>query len=181
MRLSRARYGTAAALLAGALTVAGCGLTIDSYVERGFDPQRYHTFTWGPPDTTSTGDPRLDSNRFFDEHVRMRVERELASRGFEKTATEPPDVLVHYHVSVTQQIDTRTFDGEYTYCDGGDCEPYVFEAGTLFIDLVDRRTNRLVWRGWAAGSIEGLIDNQEWLEKRIDDTVARILSRLPAM
>ena len=54
-------------------------------------------------------------------------------------------------------------------------------AGTLFIDLVDRRTNRLVWRGWAAGSIEGLIDDQAWLEKRIDETVARIMLRLPEM
>ena len=49
------------------------------------------------------------------------------------------------------------------------------------IDLVDRRTNRLVWRGWAAGSIEGLIDDQAWLEKRIDETVARIMLRLPEM
>ena len=181
MRLRRARYGTVAALLAVALSAAGCGLTIDSYVERGFEPQRYHTFNWGPPDATSTGDPRLDNNPFFDERVRTQVEKELVSRGFEKTATEPPDVLVHYHANVTQKVDTRDFDTQHDYCDGGDCAPYVYDAGTLFIDLVDRRTNRLVWRGWAAGSIEGLIDDQGWLEKRIDDTVARILSRLPAM
>jgi hypothetical protein len=111
----------------------------------------------------------------------MRVERELASRGFEKTATEAPDVLVHYHASVRQKIDIRNLDAEYDACEEGDCEPYVYDAGTLFIDLVDRRTNRLVWRGWAAGSIEGVIDDQEWLEKRIDETVARILDRLPAM
>ena len=178
----RARVGRVAAFLALALTAVGCGsLTIDSYVERGFDLQRYRTFNWGPADAISTGDPRLDNNRFFAERVRMQVEKELAIRGLEKTATEPPDVLVHYHASVTQKIEARNLDAEYDSCGEEDCKPYVYDAGTLFIDLVDRRTNRLVWRGWAAGSIEGLIDDQEWLEKRIDETVVRILTRLPAM
>ena len=182
MRVPRAPSGRVAVLLALAFTAVECGsVTIDSYAERGFELQRYHTFNWGPPDTVSTGDPRLDNNRFFDERVRMQVETALAGRGLEKTATEPPDVLVHYHASVTQKIDTRNLDGEYDDCEEGDCKPHVYDAGTLFIDLVDRRTNRLVWRGWAAGSIEGLIDDQDWLEKRIDEIVTRILDRLPAM
>src|SRR5678816_944467 len=53
----------------------------------------------------------------------MQVEKELAGRGFEKTAAEPPDVLVLYHASVMQKIDTRNLDTEYDSCDGGDCEP----------------------------------------------------------
>jgi uncharacterized protein DUF4136 len=55
----------------------------------------------------------------------------------------------------------------------------VYDAGTLFVDLVDTRTNRLVWRGWAEGSVDGVIDNQEWMEQRIDHVVTRILQRLP--
>jgi hypothetical protein len=55
----------------------------------------------------------------------------------------------------------------------------VYDAGTLLIDLVDARTNRLVWRGWAEGSVDGVIDNQEWMEARIDEAVTRILERLP--
>ena len=180
MWVSHARSGRITALLVLALTAAGCAsLTIDSYAERGFELRRYHTFNWGPPDAMSTGDPRLDNNPFFDGRVRMQVEKELANRGLEKTAAEPPDMVVHYHASVTQQIDTRNLDPEYDSCEQGDCKPYVYDAGTLFIDLVDRRTNRLVWRGWATGSIEGVVDDQAWLEKRIDDTVARILDRLP--
>jgi hypothetical protein len=180
MWVSRTRFGGIAALLAKTLTAVGCAaLTVNSYVERGFDLQRYHTFNWGPPDTFSTGDPRLDNNRFFDERVRMQVERELARRGFEKTTSQPPDLLVHYHASVTQEVDIRNLDREYGNCDEANCAPHVYDAGTLFIDIVDSRTNRLVWRGWAEGSVEGFIDNQEWLEKRIDQAVARILNRLP--
>jgi hypothetical protein len=180
MAISCAQFRTTTALLALALTAAGCApLAVNSYADRGFDMRPYRTFNWGPPDTHSTGDPRLDNNQIFDERVRMQVERELAGRGFEKTTSQPPDFLVHYHASVTQEIDIRNLDREYQYCDEGDCAPYVYDAGTLFIDIVDPRTNRLVWRGWAEGSVEGLLDNQVWLEERVDKTVARILNRLP--
>jgi hypothetical protein len=179
MRLSRARPGAIVALLLAASTTIGCGaLIVNSYVDPKSNLRSYHTFNWAPPGTFSTGDPRLDNNRFFDERVRMQVERGLASKGFEKT-TDAPDLLVHCHASVTQQIDTSDIDREYRHCDARDCAPDVYDAGTLVIDFIDPRSNQLVWRGWAEGNIEGLIDNQEWLEQRVDDAVARILSRLP--
>jgi Domain of unknown function (DUF4136) len=49
----------------------------------------------------------------------------------------------------------------------------------LFIDLVDARTDRLVWRGWARGNIDGVIDDQDWMEQSIDEAVARIMRELP--
>jgi hypothetical protein len=180
MWISRAHLGGAAVLLSVALTAAGCAtLTVNSFAERGVDLQRYLTFNWGPSATFSTGDPRLDNNRFVDERLRTQIERELASRGFEKTTSEPPDVLVHYHVSVRQEIDIRTLDHGDESCDEAGCERYVYDAGSLFIDFVEPGTGRLVWRGWAEGSVDGLIDSQERLEERIDEAVARILDLLP--
>ena len=61
----------------------------------------------------STGDPRLDNNRFFDERVRTQIEKELAATGLERTASATPDLLVHYHASITQGIDIRDLDREY--------------------------------------------------------------------
>jgi hypothetical protein len=101
------------------------------------------------------------------------------ARGFEKATSGTPDLLLHYHASVTQRIDVNAIDRQYGYCNSDDCQPYVYEAGTLTIDVVDARANRLVWRGWAEGTVDGVIDNQGWLEQRIDDAVARILARLP--
>jgi hypothetical protein len=47
------------------------------------------------------------------------------------------------------------------------------------IDLIDARSRRLVWRGWAEGDIDGVVDNQKWMEKRVDEAVAKIIERLP--
>ena len=76
-------------------------------------------------------------------------------------------------------IEVDGVDRAYGYCEAEECRPYVAEAGTLTIDLVDTRTNRVIWRGWSEGIVDGVIDNQAWLEKRIDDAVTRIVDNVP--
>jgi hypothetical protein len=154
-------------------------MNVNSYIERGVDLRQYRTYGWAPPDTWSTGDPRLDNNRFFDERVRAQVEKELARRGFERTDAESPDMLVHYHASVSQEIDIRELDSSESYCANNDCGPFVYDKGTLFVDLVEPRTDTVIWRGWAEGSIDGVIDNQARMESQIDEAVVKILARLP--
>jgi hypothetical protein len=172
--------GRLAALALSGLVVAGCAsMRTSSYVQRGFDIRQYRSYAWGPEEARSTGDPRLDNNRFFDEHVRARVDHALAGKGFEKATSRTPDLLVHYHASIKQQIDVRDLDPGVRYCEESDCGPYVYDAGTLFVDLIDARTNALVWRGWAEGRLDGAIDDQDWMEARVEEAVARILERLP--
>ena len=55
-----------------------------------------------------------------------------------------------------------------------------YESGTLVLDFRDTRTNRVVWRGSAGQSVDGLIDNQEWMEKYLDKPVALMMERFPA-
>lgn len=177
---SSSRLVRFAAVALSALALTGCAtMRVGSYAERGFEPTRYRTYNWAPADSLSTGDPRLDNNPFFRGRVQADVEKQLATRGFEKTPSEKPDLVLHYHVSINQQIDVNGADRESGYCDANDCRPYVYEAGTLVLDLVDTRTNKLVWRGWAKDIVDGVIDNQELMEQQIDAAVTRILERLP--
>ena len=62
---------------------------VSSYIETGADIARYQTYGWASAGTLSTGDPRLDNNPFFHERLQTDVERQLAARGFEKTAAAP--------------------------------------------------------------------------------------------
>jgi hypothetical protein len=76
------RLGPIVALAVSALTLSGCAtMNVNSYVERGIDFNRYRTYNWGPADALSTGDPRLDNNRFFHERVQADVDQQLAARG----------------------------------------------------------------------------------------------------
>jgi hypothetical protein len=177
---SATRLARFAAAAISALALIGCASTnVGSYVESGANIMPYRTFNWGVAYSISTGDPRLDSNPFFLERLQADVEKQLAGRGLERTTSGTPDLLVHYHASVKQRLDVNSTDRKDGYCRGDDCRPYVYEAGTLLLDLVDAHTNRLVWRGWAEGAVDGMIDNQDWMEKRIDEAVTRILATLP--
>jgi hypothetical protein len=161
-----------------ALALAACATTnVRSYVVRGIDVQQYRTYSWGLADEQATGDPRLDNNRFFQERIEAAVERNLNARGFEKIAAGESDLLIRYYASVEQLVNANGADVPYAACD--DCRPFVFDAGTIVIDLIDARSRRLVWRGWAEGDIDGVVDNQKWMEQRVDEAVAKIIERLP--
>jgi hypothetical protein len=172
------RWAWAAALAAAAAVAAGCAtMRVNSFAQRGQDFSTYHSYAWAPEDQLKTGDPRLDDNSFFLERLQTDVDNNFSWRGLEKTAGSP-DLLIHYHVNINQEINSAGLDEPYGYqCDS--CEPYVYDKGTLLLDLVDARTNKLVWRGWAEGSMDNAIDNQEFMEQRIDEAVTKILATLP--
>lgn len=161
--------------LAG-LALAGCSaVTAGSYLNTQADITQYATFGWAEPDGTPTGDPRLDNNPFFFGRVQSEVERGLQDRGY--TMADAPDLEIHIHASVTQEINTQVVDQQF--CAEGDCRPFVYDAGTLVIDLVDPASSRLVWRGWAESTFGEVINNQAAMEQRIDESVAQILARFP--
>jgi len=170
----------AVAISALALTACATTMSVSSHVDRGLDFTRYRTWDWGPADTLPTGDPRLDNNPFFKDYVQGAVEKGLAARGLGSPSSVAPDLLIHYHASINQRINVSGADTSHGYC-YEDCNQAVveYEAGTLVVDIVDAKTNRVIWRGWAQDSVEGVLDDQDRMARKIDEAVTRMLARLP--
>ena len=151
------RVGTPIILAMTALVLTGCAtMNVSSHVLRGADFTQYRTFEWGPADALPTGDPRLDRDPFFQDHVQGAVEKGLAGRGFARVSVGTPDLLIHYHANISRRIDINWLDRERGYCYDDACGVRTVEkeAGTLVLDVIDARTNRLVWRGWAQHSVK---------------------------
>jgi hypothetical protein len=171
------------AILATVVMVAvACGacavpVRVNAYAERGADLSSYRTFDFAPPEVMPTGDARLDSNPFFTDRVQTAAAKQLQAKGYERATSGTPDLRVHFHASISQDI--LVGEADQRYCEPGDCRPFVYDAGTLLMDLVDVGTNKLVWRGWAESSMDGVVDNQSWMERKVDEAVARIIARLP--
>jgi len=53
-----------------------------------------------------------------------------------------------------------------------------FQEGTFILDMVDAKTNKLVWRGIAEGVLEEY-PTPEKLEKNAKDTVQKLLTKYP--
>ena len=129
----------------------------------------------------SVSDPRLDKDPFFHDQVEGAIEKQMAARRFDRSAaTEAPDVRIHYHASINQRLDVHD-ENRYEPCDSDDCPGRVieYEAGTLVLDIVDARTNRLIWRGWSQSNVEGVLGNRDRLRRKIVEGVTRMFERLP--
>jgi len=173
-----------AAVAAAAVLIvssAGCAaMTVSSHVDRMADFGLYRTWDWGPADALPVGDPRLESDPFFNDRFRGAVERRLAARGWTLTS-DTPDLLIHYHANVAEHITLNRVDPQYGSCSRGDCEEHAVndQAGTLVLDIIDAKTSRLVWRGWAQHEMDGVIGNRDRMEQTIDRAVTRMLKQLP--
>ena len=167
------------------LTANACAaaISVSSHIDRRLDFSQYRTFDWGPADARPTGDPRLDRDPFFKDHLEGAVERGLARRGIELTTGGIPDLLIHYHANVSERIDVNRADRLYGYCRVSDCPPDVvsYEAGTLVLDFIDPRTDTLVWRAWAQNDVKDMLRDRDKMAKTIDRAVAEMLLQLPGL
>ena len=163
------------------VTASACATTmsVSSHVRDGLDIAQYRTYDWGPADALPTGDPRLDKDPLFQDYVQGAVEKQLAAKGIARSASgTTPDLLIHYHASIDTRIDVNRTEREYVYCQGADCQSWIieYEAGTFVLDIIDARTNQMIWRGWAQDSVPG---DQDRMRARINEAVSRMLARFP--
>jgi len=175
------RLGRLAILTLSALAPVGCAtMNVSSHVERGVNFAQYRTFDWGPADALPTGDPRLDRNPFFKDHLEGAVEKQLAMRGLERSASGTPDLLIHYHANITQRFEVNGIDRDRGYC-YEKCQPRLkeYEQGTIVLDLVDGHTNSVIWRGWAQDAVDKVLNDQDRMDRQINQAVTKMMERFP--
>jgi len=168
---------TVAALVA----VTGCAASrVGSHIERGRDFTQYRTYDWGPADRLPIGDPRLAADPHFQDYLQGAVERGLVARGYRRDESGAPDVLIHFHATTAERLIVDHEIPEPGQCFGDGCRPSVsqVEQATLVFDLIDARTSRPIWRGWAQFALDDLRDRDR-VGKRLSGAVERMLVSLP--
>jgi hypothetical protein len=55
---------------------------------------------------------------------------------------------------------------------------YSYREGTLILDLMDSKTNNLIWRGWAVSPLDSSYKPEE-IDKLIKKAVAKIFNKFP--
>jgi len=165
------------------VVLAGCGISMRAGAD--YDPDAdfggYESFTWAPPDALPTGDPRLDSNPFFVERIESAVSSELEARGL-RHAPGSGDLTVHFHASVRDRTEVLETDERYGYETGTMMEGtrvIQYEEGTILVDVADRRSKELLWRGWAQADVQDVIGDPEQMRDRIRDAVEKMFQDFP--
>lgn len=177
-----------------ALLVSGCASSPNTFsnVDPGADFSQYKTFGYFA--TLSTDNPQYQS--LVSNFLKVAVAQELVVRGMDHDE-ENPDVRVNFYINTQDKIKSRsvptTGGGYYGYRDpfydpwggyGGVGVSYEtridqYTEGTLNIDVVDSKTNKLVWEGSVVGRLtEKDIRN---MEQTVDEAVAAVMVDFPIL
>jgi hypothetical protein len=172
------------------LGLAACsGIRVETDYNPETDFAALKRYAWLPnvaqgKDPQVSVDPRVH-NSLVDARVRSAVDRELAARGFEKTASSAAEFLVTYYVNLESKLDVQTLQRSYGYGYrswgggfGSETTMTQYDEGTLLIDFVDARGKALLWRGAGSARLSGS-SSPEKREARVNRAVQEILKRFP--
>lgn len=126
--------------------------------------------------------PGIDKAQISDldkKRILRAIEANLNAKGMNKSET--PDLLVSIFTKEHQRIDV--YNNSFGY--GWGWNPWYYGSnnvsqtseGTLFIDLIDAKTNALIWQGM--GSADLVTSSMEKKEERINEIVMKILAEYP--
>ncbi|MCE9685225.1 DUF4136 domain-containing protein [Shewanella sp. AS16] len=175
-------------LAVAVLALSACSSTKTSWdYDPGVNFTQYKTYAWVAKQMDGAS-YQLDG--LMDERVRDAMNAELAMKGFKQVDMANADVLVNYLTKIDKKIDVDTFSSNFGY------NPYYgpawgwgagmqtqtsvreYEVGTLILDIVDHKTNKLVWRGSLADTVRNKKSPQEKVQI-INAAVASIMQNYP--
>lgn len=147
----------------------GCNVTSHTEKATGVDFSRYSSFAW----VNSGNGKKTDrsDNGIIDNNIRNAVSEELTKKGW-KEVDHNPDVLLDYTIAVkhgtrheTAPVYSHPFStyiygrrGVYSIWHpsmlvGVRSQNIPFKEGELSVNMMDARSNQLVWQGWAEGEL----------------------------
>ncbi len=177
------RFRLAVLLLPLALLLGCSGYSVNYDYDVTASFGRYRTFDYY---TTKKGTGGTTS--LMDKRVRAAVEKELQAKGFAMETRSDPDFLVTYYPVVKdRKVRTTTRVGvgwgyRPVYGRVGTTTSQVkhYKEGTIVIEIVDFKSNQMIWQGAAVGALTGLAspdDADEVVPKAVRDILAKFPPR----
>lgn len=145
---------------------------------------------------TATDKKVLKTNTIMHDRIVNTVNLQLELQGFVQQKQDP-DFLVNYNITSEKKTDIRTYDNYggygpswgwgFGYAHRGmaistysETRVDEYQQGTLIIDIIDPKTNRLIWRGVGSKRLPETSD-VDVMDKLIHEIVSNILQKFPPL
>ncbi|MFD2516307.1 DUF4136 domain-containing protein [Salinimicrobium flavum] len=179
------------------ILLTGCGPKVDSDKKTARSMSSFSSYAFLPnQDTIMT---TRYNNAYVNEIIIDEVNENMQDKDYRLDRNQP-DLLVYYHLMMDEDIAANAnpvytnyryyrpgyyvgpyyrnyaYNNYYTVprITGSNIEQVPYKEGTLVIDLIDRRTNEIVWRGMASDVI-----TPNNLEEELRTYVNAIFESLP--
>jgi hypothetical protein len=191
MRVFRATAASALLLLA---VTAGFGMSVKSDYEKTYDFNRLHTFAFKTD--RASNDP-LNTNTIEAGRIQYALAAQLESNGFTQSS-ENPDFIVAFYARTKQktQVQSAGFGpglggfgygrgfgwgygipggGRWRWGYGPDIWTTNYTQGCIMADIIDPKTNELVWRGVVKDTVNGIGQSEKQSNQAAKDLVKNFL------
>lgn len=157
------------------LLLASCSsVRVASDYDTKVNFNQYTTYAFFKPGIDKAEISDLDKRRIL-----RAIDAELNLKGMQKS--ESPDLLISFFTKAKERVDV--YQNHYGWGGywgwghpwGGTTVSKTTE-GTLYIDIIDAKTNELIWQGIGTAP---LARDMEKKEARINEIVMKILERYP--
>jgi hypothetical protein len=157
-------------------TLACSSMTVRADHDSRNDFGAYSTFAVFERQGKESRQPQMSP--IVDRRIGASMAAELEAKGFASTSTGSADFLVTFYTAVRRRVVINR-SGWYGWgrwgWGGGATWVNSYPEGTLVIDIIDRRSRQLVWRGVGEGAFTSTNPSDEKVAKR----VAKILQTFP--
>lgn len=138
-----------AGLVVMAAALAACATTeVDTDYDRRANFAQYRTFQLQEGRVLVNG-VETEGDTLLTDRIEGYLRQGFAGKGLRPVA-ENADLIVTYTSGARNVMEVEPWDGySYGWVTGFGDDAWVdeYQEGTLVIDVIDRRTNKLVWRG----------------------------------
>jgi hypothetical protein len=193
------RITIAAALVLSAVA-ASFGMSVKSDYEKTFDFTQLHTFAFKTD--RASNDP-LSTNTLEAGRIQSALTAQLEANGFTQ-ATGSPDFIVAFYSRSKQKTQVQSTGGgfgpgigggfgrfgygrgfgwgygipgrgRWRYGFGPDIWTTNYTQGCIMADVIDPRTNALVWRGKVTDTINGVGQSEKQTDQAAKDLVSKFV------
>lgn len=171
-------------LLALAIAGACSRFTIRSGYDRSADFSRLRTYAWLPLDEAAREDQRV-LDRYIDARIRTDVAKALGAKGYHPAGSAAPDFLLNYRLATAPAESVKGDPSRYFYGAGWYGWPGIetlytesYDAGTLYIAVLDAQSKHMIWLGAADARLLPHVSLERRV-RRVDAAVEQILARFP--
>ena len=146
--------------------------------DHGVDFARYRTFAYHSG--KGMGEGRMLNNSLVADRIHASIEEDLAQKGL-RLNNNNPDLYVNYFLGAKERQNVT--DG-FPYGIGGwgwgmwnDVMVTSYTEGTMVLDFIDAKTNKLVWRAYIQKAVD---DTQDLAKaKNLDKMVDKAVKKYP--
>ena len=184
-------FTVAAALMLFAVTAA-FGMSTKSDYQKNFDFSQLRTFAFKTD--RARNDP-LSTNTLEAGRIQSSLAAQLEANGFSQSA-ENPDFIVAFYSRSKQKTEVQSTGfgpgfgfgrgfgwgygipgrGRWRWGYGPDIWTTTYEEGCVMADIIDARTQELVWRGVVQDTVNGIGQTDKQANNAAKDLVKRFLS-----